>query len=118
MGGDEALDEVGVPVSLPGVLFVYLCTLPAGFLVGAAVGQYERAVEDDEGKPQLSGFFQCFVQGGGLRGEDGDTLVLVAAGGGLRDAEALPEAGDVRLVAEPGEDELRLLVAAQGTGSR
>jgi Co/Zn/Cd efflux system component len=52
-----------------------------------------------------------------LGGDDGDALVLVAVGGGLRDAEAGAETADVRLVAEPGEDELRLLPAGQGTCS-
>ena len=66
-----------------------------------------------KGSPLASGPFQRFLQAGGLRGEDGDAFVLVAVGGGLRDAEAPAEAGDVRLVTEPGDDELRLHVAGQ-----
>src|SRR5262249_2233741 len=54
----EALDEAGVLVRLPGVPLVYLCTLATGFLVGAAVGRDERAVQDGEGKSLLSGLFE------------------------------------------------------------
>jgi hypothetical protein len=58
------------------------------------------------------------VRGGGECPEDFDALVLVPAGGGLRDPEALAEAGEARPVAEPGEDEDGLLVAGQGRGFR
>jgi hypothetical protein len=49
-GIGEGLDEAGVVVRLPRVPFVYFCALLAGFLVGAAVGGDEGAVEDQVGK--------------------------------------------------------------------
>ena len=104
-------------VRLPPVPFVDFCALLAGFLVGAAVGGDEGAVEDQVGKSLLSGFLQGVVQGGGQCPEDFGALVLVPAGGGLRDPGALAEAGEARPVAEPGEDEDGLLVAGQGAGS-
>src|SRR6185437_15872136 len=55
-------------------------------------------------------------QGRGLRFQYFDALVPVAVGGGPGDAGSLAEAADAGLVAEPGEDELRLLPAGQGTG--
>jgi hypothetical protein len=116
-GTGEGLDEAGVVVRLPRVPFVYFCALLAGFLVGAAVGGDEGAVEDQVGKSLLSDFLQGVVQGGGQCPEDFDALVLVPVGGGLRDPEALAEAGEARPVAEPGEDEDGLLVAGQGAGS-
>lgn len=103
--------------AFPRVPFVYFCALLAGFLVGAAVGGDEGAVEDQVGKSLLSDFLQGVVQGGGQCPEDFDALVLVPVGGGLRDPEALAEAGETRPVAEPGEDEDGLLVAGQGAGS-
>jgi hypothetical protein len=112
-GTGEGLDEAGGVVCLPRVLFVYFCALLAGFLVGAAVGGDEGAVEDQVGKSLLSDFLQGVVQGGGQCPEDFDALVLVPVGGGLRDPEALAEAGEARPVAEPGEDEDGLLVAGQ-----
>jgi hypothetical protein len=116
-GADEALDEPGVVVRLAGIPFVYFCALTAGFLVGAAVGGNEGAVEDEIGKSLLSGFLQGLVQGGGLRGEHCDSLILVPVGRGLGDPEALAEAADVRLVTEPRKDEDGLVPAAQGAGS-
>jgi hypothetical protein len=53
----------------------------------------------------------------GLRGEHLDSLVLVPAGGGLRDPEPLAQPPDVRPVPEPGQREDRLLPAGQGRGS-
>jgi hypothetical protein len=65
------------------------------------------------GTSPLDGLLQDIVQGRGLCGEHFDALVLVAVGDGLGDAEALAEAPEVRPVAEPGEEELRLLPAGQ-----
>ena len=63
-GTGEGLDEAGVVVRLPRVPFVYFCALLAGFLVGAAVGGDEGAVEDQVGKSLLSDFLQGVVQVG------------------------------------------------------
>jgi hypothetical protein len=109
-GTGEGLDEAGVVVRLPRVPFVYFCALLAGFLVGAAVGGDEGAVEDRVGKSLLSGFLQGVVQGGGQCPEDFDALVLVPVGGGLRDPEALAkpsQGGSVAcgLCISPGEDQ-------------
>jgi hypothetical protein len=67
-------------------------------------------------KSLFNSVFQGVVETGGLRLEHFDALVLVAVGGGLGDAEALAETAEIRLVAESGQDELRLLPAGQGTG--
>src|ERR1700733_2763674 len=69
-GAGGGLDEAGVVVRLPRVPFVYFCALLAGFLVGAAVGGDEGAVEVRVGKSLLSGFLQGVVQGGGQCPED------------------------------------------------
>lgn len=116
--GDDALDQAGVLVRLTGMPFVDLRPFPAGFPARAAVGGDQRAVQDDAGDPLPSGLFKVLLERRGLPGEDLDAFVLVPVGGGLRDAEALAEPAQVRLVPEPGEDELRLLPAGQGRASR
>jgi hypothetical protein len=88
-------------MGLAGVPLIDLLPLLAGLLVRAPVGGDEGAVQDQVGKSLLSGLFQGLAQRGRLRGEDLDGLVLVPAGGGLGDPEALAQPADLRPVPEP-----------------
>jgi hypothetical protein len=101
-------------MSLSGVPLIDLLSLLAGLLVRAPVRGDQRAVQDEVGKPLLSGLFQGLSKGRRPRGEDIDGLVLVPVRGGLGDPEAGAQSADVRPVPEPGQREDRLLLAGQG----
>ena len=102
---------------LLGVPLVDLLPLLTGLLVRAQVGGDEGAIQDQVGKPLISGLVQGLAQGGRLRGEDLDGLILVPVGGGLRDPEALAQPADVGPVPEPRQGEDRLLPTGQDGGA-
>ena len=114
VGAHDGLDVAAGAVVLAGIPGVDFVALHAGDLLGDAVGGEQLAVEDHEGDALLPGSFQGLVQVRGLRGENLGALVDVAVRGGAGDAVVVAELLDPGAVAEPAQDQDRLLTSGQG----